>query len=266
MYVVGDVGGHSRLRDVEDGERFAFQGRVYEAELGDGSMQVHHSGETVNRVTNTFRDRADTVVDLTVRDVASGEEGSLTGTPDHPFYVVDRDAPVELGELEPGHQLRGEGGAVLRVEAVDERADDVAVFNFEVEDVHNYHVAAEGFGGVGALVGNKAFFLRRIDSDDLSDAARVSDRGDTTRAGRNLQKHGNRDGSAFPSPSGSPEDINRQAHEVVDDILRDPGSTVQETTAGRFGEVIEVRASDGRGIRYSFTESGEPVFVHFLEP
>jgi len=49
---------------------------------------------------------------------------------------------------------------VLRVESVDERADDVEVFNFEVEDVHNYHVAAEGFGAVGALVGNKAAFVR----------------------------------------------------------------------------------------------------------
>ena len=195
VYIVGDVGGHSRLRDVEDGERFAFQGRVYEAEVGDGSMQVHHSGETVNRVADTFRDRADTVVDLRVRDVASGEEGTLTGTPDHPFYVVDRDEPVEMGELEPGQQLRGEGGAVLRVEAVDERADDVAVFNFEVEDVQNYHVAAEGFGGVGALVGNKASLVRQVDLDDLSDAARAHDRGGLTKAGRSLQKHGNRSGS-----------------------------------------------------------------------
>jgi len=95
VYIVGDVGGHSLLRDVEDGERFAFQRRVYEVELGDGSMQVHHSGETVNRVADTFRDRADTVVDLTVRDVASGEEGTLTGTPDHPFYGKSSPEPTD---------------------------------------------------------------------------------------------------------------------------------------------------------------------------
>ena len=186
VYIVGDVGGHSRLRDVEDGERFAFQGRVYEAEVGDDSMQVHHSGETVNRVTNTFRDRADTVVDLRVRDIASGEEGTLTGTPDHPFYVGDRDEPVEMGELERGVKLRGEGGAVLHVESVDERAGDVEVFNFEVEGVHNYHVAAEGFGGVGALVGNKAAF-RQVN------ISRVSEPGDNlirrveTPGGRNIR-------------------------------------------------------------------------------
>ena len=146
---------------------------------------------------------------------------------------------------------------------MDERAKDVEVFTIEVEDVHNYHVAAEGFGGVGALVGNKASRVRQVDLDDLSSAAH---RGETTRAGRNFQKHGNREGSAFPEPSESPEDINRQAYEIADEILTDPGSTMEHTTAPRFGDVVQVRAPDGRGIRFSFDERGAPVFEYFLEP
>ena len=177
--------------------------------------------------------------------------------------MVDRDEPVEMGELERGHQLRGKGGAVLRVESVDERAGDVEVFNFEVEDVHNYHVAAEGVGGVGALVGNIASLVRQVDLDDLSDAARAHDRGGLTKAGRSLQKHGNRSESAFARPSGSPEDINRQGHGIVDDILTNPESTVSTKETGRFGQVLEVWEPGGRrGVRYS--SDGE--YIHFLNP
>src|SRR5690625_4490906 len=98
--------------------------------------------------------------------------------------------------------------------------------------------------------------------DDLSRAASASDRGGLTAAGRALQKHGSRKGSAFPSVRGTPRTINRQGQDIVDDILTSPGATTTQRHHARFGDVIEVRAPDGRGVRYS----PDRKFLGFLEP
>ncbi|RKP43744.1 hypothetical protein D7S89_25255 [Trinickia fusca] len=101
---------------------------------------------------------------------------------------------------------------------------------------------------------------------DWSDAAKVpdpSDRsGELAGAGRALQKHGGRDGSSFPAAKGNPAAINEQGQKIVDEILNDPGRTVEQMNRGRYGDVIEVRASDGRGIRYRV----DGRFIGFLEP
>jgi len=98
--------------------------------------------------------------------------------------------------------------------------------------------------------------------DDLSTAAGAADRGGLTVAGRALQKHGGRSGSAFPPARGTPAQINKAGQNVVDDILTSPGSTTTTRHTGRFGEVTEVRAPDGRAIR--FDSDGN--FIGFLEP
>ena len=89
--------------------------------------------------------------------------------------------------------------------------------------------------------------------DALSQAAGVADRGGLTAAGRSLTKHGAgaRTGNTlFPPAKGNPATINQTAQNVVDDILTAPGSTIQNSTRGRFGPTIEVTAPGGRGIVY----------------
>ncbi len=86
--------------------------------------------------------------------------------------------------------------------------------------------------------------------------------GGLTAAGRALQKHGGREGSAFPAAKGNPLSINQQGQHVVDDILTTPGSTMTTRHYARFGEVTEVRAPDGRGLRYG----SDGKFIGFLEP
>jgi hypothetical protein len=86
--------------------------------------------------------------------------------------------------------------------------------------------------------------------DELSQAASAADRGGLTAAGRALQKHGGREGSAFPPAKGNPASINNQGQDVVDDILMSPGATTTARNHARYGDVIEVRAPDGRGVRY----------------
>ncbi len=83
--------------------------------------------------------------------------------------------------------------------------------------------------------------------------------GNLTVAGRALQKHGSREGSAFPVAKGNPEQINQQGQKILDGIIKTPGAKVQE--GNRFGG-FDVIAPDGRGAR--FDTQGN--FRGFLEP
>jgi hypothetical protein len=87
--------------------------------------------------------------------------------------------------------------------------------------------------------------------DNLSSAGKILDpadkSGQLSMAGRALQKHGSREGSAFPSAKGSPSEINAQGQKIADDILKNPASTVTYKDTGRFGKVMDIVAPDGRG-------------------
>jgi hypothetical protein len=97
------------------------------------------------------------------------------------------------------------------------------------------------------------------DLDDLSKAAGEADRGNLTKAGRALQKHGDRPGTAFDRPgSNSPKALNPAGQNTVDDILTNPKSQVKPNRLGGW----DVVAPDGRGVRYNQNGS----FRGFLEP
>jgi len=97
---------------------------------------------------------------------------------------------------------------------------------------------------------------------DLSDAGRQKDpvdkSGRLTKAGRALEKHGSRPGSAFPPAKGTPEEKNEQGQEVLDDILTDPGARITVEPGGR----ITVWDSQGRGAQWNSDGS----FKGFREP
>jgi len=100
--------------------------------------------------------------------------------------------------------------------------------------------------------------------DDLSRAAAAaSGKGGLSRAGRALQKHGDRPGSAFPAAKGRADDLNSQGQEIVDGILNNQNSVRSIKTTGRFGDVIDIVGPDGRGVR--FTKDGK-IVIGFLEP
>ena len=83
--------------------------------------------------------------------------------------------------------------------------------------------------------------------------------GPLTAAGRALAKHNplSRPGSVFPTPKGSPADINKLAHEVVATILSD-GATVKTER----GAVYDITAPDRRGLRFHAAGA----LKGFLEP
>jgi len=83
-----------------------------------------------------------------------------------------------------------------------------------------------------------------------------------TAAGRALQKHGAREGSAFPTARGTPAQISETAQDIVGDILTAPGSTTTSRHHARFGDITDVVAPDGRGVRYD----ADGNFITLLEP
>ncbi|MBU9847145.1 hypothetical protein [Rahnella ecdela] len=98
--------------------------------------------------------------------------------------------------------------------------------------------------------------------EQLSDGAKLLDKGDLTQAGRALQKHGGRIGSAFPPVKGNTAAINEQGQSIVDGILNDESKKVLFSNTGRFGQVTDIIATDGRGLRYD----PQGKLIGFLEP
>ena len=114
--------------------------------------------------------------------------------------------------------------------------------------------ASDLLGGLGR--GARALGI--IDGvHDLSKSAGAIDRNGLTVAGRALQKHGAREGSAFPSVSGH-EALNKIGQRIVDSILKSPGLRRDPNRYGGF----DYFAPDGRGLRYG--KDGR--FIGFLEP
>ena len=76
-----------------------------------------------------------------VHIVVGGEE--IVSTPDHPYFVVGRGF-VNAGQLCIGSPLQNADGKILEVEQIYkeylEEAEEVTVYNFQVEDWHTYHV------------------------------------------------------------------------------------------------------------------------------
>ena len=83
--------------------------------------------------------------------------------------------------------------------------------------------------------------------------------GELTKAGRAGQKHGSREGSAFPPATGNAESKNNQGQGILEEIVNNPESTTTE--GNRFGGT-NVTAPDGRGAAFD----AEGKFQGFLEP
>ena len=126
-------------------------------------------------------------------------------------------------------------------------------------------VASKGDGAVDAVKGASNLgdglsgTQSRVGSlDELSRAAGAPDRNGLTVAGRSLQKHASRPGSAFATSSRRASDLNEAGQDVVDDILTTPGSVRRNNRLGG----VDVVTPDGRGVRFR----ADGTFRNLLEP
>jgi hypothetical protein len=120
---------------------FAFNESSLSRSVSNGSM--------VDRpVITTFKRNAPVVYDYHFSD------GAVIGaTPEHPFFSVDRNNYIAVGELQVGEQVMTAGEKVVKFIAGKQREKGEPVYNFEVWREHNYYVGSKE-GGEFLLVHN----------------------------------------------------------------------------------------------------------------
>ena len=107
-------------------------------------------------VVETYVHENDTLVHL----IVDGEE--IVTTKNHPFYVRDCGF-IEAGELLVGDELLDVQGNILKLEQIEVESLNVPtlVYNFQVEDIHTYHVGEHGIWVHNAECGGRYADLKK---------------------------------------------------------------------------------------------------------
>ncbi|MBJ7450351.1 MAG: RHS repeat-associated core domain-containing protein, partial [Parachlamydiales bacterium] len=92
-------------------------------------------------------------------------------------------------------------------------------------------------------IGNRVDQLKYECLNNMSKSGKSLDRGGLTRAGRALDKHGNRPGSPFPKAVGNHISKNKQGQFHLDDILTNPNSNIELIDLCNYRTFVP----DGRG-------------------
>lgn len=101
------------------------------------------------RVKNTFTKQWHKMVQLVV-----GQD-TLLATTNHPFYIPSLTRYLQADSIRKGMQLLALTGTLLTVQSVAAVDTAMTVYNFEVEEQHNYFVGQEG-----VLVHNDCIFTK----------------------------------------------------------------------------------------------------------
>ncbi|MCG5442616.1 DUF6531 domain-containing protein [Micromonospora sp. NIE79] len=111
-----------------------------------------------------------------------GATGKVTATEGHPFWVASMGRWVTAGELEVGYVFETADHRPASVVAVRKWIERQVVHNLTIDEIHTYHVAAEG---ADLLVHNCGDFIGPLDHVALGMRGRLTDFTDQLGA-RNL--------------------------------------------------------------------------------
>jgi len=130
---------------------------IEDIKVGDYVLSKNEdTGETAyKRVVKTFTSSPTETVRLEYKDERGGVL-ELEGTPEHPFWSVDEQDWVSMGDLNVGERLQTPTGTIVRVLSKRAKHHDagIQVYNFEVEDWHTYFVSGDVGGRCPLLVHN----------------------------------------------------------------------------------------------------------------
>ena len=111
-------------------------------------LPLNQTGQVDRPVITTFKRFSQVVYDY---EFSNGTQ--IGATPEHPFYSVDRNAYIAVGELNTGEQVMTSGQEVVKFIAGKLRDKGEPVYNLEVWRAHNYYVGGRE-SGVFLLVHN----------------------------------------------------------------------------------------------------------------
>jgi hypothetical protein len=238
------------LKVLQGGETFRYQGQIFHTRsAGGGKVDILEPERPSRVVTGTFTRTAQVVVDLTFRD-QKGVESTITGTPEHPFWVPARGRFVRMGELTPGTVLEAsDAGTIATVVSTVVRRCEVPVHNVEIEGTHTYFVAAKEGGPAvwvhNACTGDAGVIAEKLAAAQGGDAATAAE----LRVAKFLDAEGSnvhllRDTGVGLTPdmaaAGRATEV-KYATGLGKNLAYDLAHGVQQ--AGANGQVVLVRAS-----------------------
>jgi hypothetical protein len=137
------IGNVTRAEWVEAGMKFRMEdgsiGTVTQVEppkvWAPPSRVPDQHGNYARRVLGTIRHKGFVVLDITFNG------STISGTPDHKWYSLDRKAWVPAETLRRGERLQSPDGSNVVVEHIGEpRVGLVELYNLEVEETHTFFV------------------------------------------------------------------------------------------------------------------------------
>ncbi len=135
--------GHWLLKDVQPDSEVVFQGKVWKWELDVENQRfvVSDTGNVFARVTETHVNfHEDDVLALTVKFDSCGKTDIITGSEEHPFYVLDVEDYVPMVDLQPDMHLKTDNGSLATVVELKPLDESMELYNLTVEHVHNYYI------------------------------------------------------------------------------------------------------------------------------
>jgi len=104
-------------------------------------------------------------------------------------------------------------------------------------------------------------YTNSINTDTLlKEAGQELDKGGLTKAGRALQKHGDREGSVFPEVTGNVASKNQQGQKILEEILNSKNKEIKDNRFGGGKDIYD--KNTGRGVRFD----SDNKMKGFLEP
>lgn len=135
--------GHWLFTYVKRGSEIVFQGKVWrlEYDIANDQMGVVDTGNVFARVTQTHVNfHEDDVLALTVEFDSCGKTSIITGSEEHPFYVLDVEDYIPMVDLQPDMRLKTDNGSLATVVELQSLDKSMELYNLTVEHVQNYYI------------------------------------------------------------------------------------------------------------------------------
>ena len=226
-----------------------------------------------NVVTGTFAHEAD--LGTRILSVTFANGAHIKGVTDnHPFFSVDANDFLPVGQMREGDYVEVIDG-VTRITKIDSRFARPGEMLYNLE-IHNQHVYQATTAGI--LVhntcwndfqrGTRGLFGSRTDAAaayrNLRTSAYAPYKGPYSKVGHSFTKHAaaQRAGSSvFPPLAGNDAAKEATARSIFEGILTDPAKTITMRSHSKYGQVIEIMGSNGRGAKFDALGN----FLYFFE-